>query len=267
MADWRNQILEEFTPQVARVTLVADPDGLLLEEALVEAIHARGFELVPFEDPVSFRFAYESRFRNRSEGDGITDLVVVVRNGAHDLATLPYDLVQAGRQLSFSLGKLFPGLSNPVVASLDRSDFDALYRARKGRKLERLGDDATKDFVLLHVFGTDLALIKQPAELLRVLLRRHYGGQPVPRILDNRLVNVLQGSGAFNSWPLETIVPNRQAFFSFLQERWPLFLDRLAKNAGTAPETTADRSASRSKGPCNCRSITMTFVSISTTCL
>ena len=108
MADWRDQILEEFTPQVARVTLVADPDGLLLEEALVEAIRARGFELFPFEDPVAFRFAYESRFRNRWEGDGITDLVVVVRNGVHDLATLPYDLVQVGRQLSFSLGELFP---------------------------------------------------------------------------------------------------------------------------------------------------------------
>ena len=249
MADWRDQILEEFTPQVARVTLVADPDGLLLEEALVEAIRARGFELFPFEDPVAFRFAYESRFRNRWEGDEITDLVVVVRNGAHDLTTLPYDLVQAGRQLSFSLGELFPGLSYPAVASLDRSDFDALYRVRKGRKLERLGDDATKDFVLLHVFETDPALIKHPAGLLRVLLRRHYRGQPVPRILDDRLVNVLRESGAFNSWPLETIVPNRQAFFSFLQERWPLFLDRLAKNAG---DGTGDDSGSfglKIKGP------------------
>ncbi len=32
MISWRNLILKEFTPQVARLTLVADPDGLLLEE-------------------------------------------------------------------------------------------------------------------------------------------------------------------------------------------------------------------------------------------
>ena len=35
MADWREQILREFTPQVARLTLVADPDGLLLEEGIL----------------------------------------------------------------------------------------------------------------------------------------------------------------------------------------------------------------------------------------
>ena len=231
MADWRDEVLQEFTPQVARVTLVADPDGLLLEEALVEAIRERGFELVPFEEPVAFRFAYETRFRNRWERGDSTDLVVVIRNGEHDLTSLPYDLVQAGRQLSFSLGELLPGLSYPVVASLDRSDFDVLYRARTGSGLERLGDDATKDFVLLHVFETDPALIKHPAGLLRVLLRRHYRGQRVPRILDDRFVHVLRKSGEFDSWPLETIIPDRGAFFSFLQERWPLFLDRVATSA------------------------------------
>ena len=163
MAGWRDRIIKEFTPQIARVSLVADPDGLLLEEAVVETIRERGFELVLFDDPVAFRFAYESRFRNRWELEESTDLVVVVRNGAHDLTTLPYDLAKAGRQLSFGLDELFPGLSYPVVASLDRSDFDALYQARKGRELERLGDDATKDFILSHVFEMDPTLIKDPA--------------------------------------------------------------------------------------------------------
>ena len=32
---WRSQILREFTPNVARLTLVADPDGLLLEEGVL----------------------------------------------------------------------------------------------------------------------------------------------------------------------------------------------------------------------------------------
>ncbi len=31
-SSWRDQILKEFTPKVARLTLVADPDGLLVEE-------------------------------------------------------------------------------------------------------------------------------------------------------------------------------------------------------------------------------------------
>lgn len=227
MPDWRDQILKEFTPQVTRLTLVADPDGLLLEEALLQAIRERGFELIPFEDHVAFRFAYESKFRSHWDRGEITDLVVVLRAERHDLSTLPYDLLQAGRQLSFNLGELFPNLSYPVIATLDRSDLDAVYRAQTRHKPDRLGDNATKDFVLLHVFEIAPALIKQPSELLRVLLRRHYRGQRVPRLLDDRLVQVLRQSGALESWPLETIVPDREAFFSFLQERWPLFLDRL----------------------------------------
>ena len=62
---WRATILREFTPQVARLTLVADPDGLLLEEGILKGIQERGFELIPFEDHVAFRFAYESRYRSR----------------------------------------------------------------------------------------------------------------------------------------------------------------------------------------------------------
>jgi hypothetical protein len=58
MADWRDQILREFTPEISRLTLVADPDGLLLEEGVLTGIHARGFELIPFEDHVAFRYAY-----------------------------------------------------------------------------------------------------------------------------------------------------------------------------------------------------------------
>ncbi len=231
MPDWRNQILKEFTPQVARLTLVADSDGLLLEEALLQAIRERGFELIPFEDHAAFRFAYESKFRSHWDRGEITDLVVVVRAEKHDLSTLPYDLLQAGRQLSFNLGELFPNLSYPVIASLDRSDLDALYRAQERHKPDRLGDNATKDFVLLHVFETAAELIKQPSELLRVWLRRHYRGQRIPRLLDDRLVQVLRQSGMFESWPIETVVADREAFFSFLQERWPLFLDRLAGSA------------------------------------
>jgi hypothetical protein len=35
MSSWRDHVLKEFTPKVARLTLVADPDGLLLEEGKI----------------------------------------------------------------------------------------------------------------------------------------------------------------------------------------------------------------------------------------
>ena len=108
MSNWRDQILREFTPNVARLTLVADPDGLLLEEGVLAGIRERGFELIPFEDHVAFRYAYESKFRSRWDQGEQTDLVVVLRSAESDLGCLPYDLLQAGRKLSFNLGEIFP---------------------------------------------------------------------------------------------------------------------------------------------------------------
>ena len=169
MSSWRDQILKEFTPKVARLTLVADPDGLLLEEGILEGVRERGFELIPFEDHIAFRYAYESKFRSRWDRGEHTDLVVVLRSQASDLNRLPFDLLQAGRRLSFNLGDIFPNLSYPVVEGLDRGDLDALYDAQKRHAPGQLGDNATKEFVLRHVFEIAPELIKQPSDLLRVL--------------------------------------------------------------------------------------------------
>ena len=186
----------------------------------------------------------------RGEGAG---LELVVRTGSRDPAALPCDLLQAGRRLSFGLDDLFPAFSYPVVASLDRSDLDALHRAQERHRPGRLGEDATRDFVLRHVFDFAPELVRRPSDLLRLLLRRHYRGQRLPRLLDDRLVQLLRQSGAFTSWPLTTIVPDRGAFFAFLQERWPLFLDRLMENTGGQRPARGGRDARprhrRTRGP------------------
>ena len=70
MAGWREDILREFMPGVAPLTVVADPDGLLLEEGLLEELRARGFESVLFEDRIAFASCNESRPRpTRGPGD------------------------------------------------------------------------------------------------------------------------------------------------------------------------------------------------------
>lgn len=157
-----------------------------------------------------------------------------VRGEANDLGALPYDLLRAGRKLSFGLASLFPYLSYPVVAELGKPELDALYEARSVHAPDRLGENATRDFVLQYVFGVVPALIKTQSDLLRVLLRRHYKEWDVSETLDERLVDLLRRSRRFKDWPLEEIVPSRVVFLSFLQERWPIFLDRLARGEGYA---------------------------------
>ncbi|MBK8230673.1 MAG: BREX-3 system phosphatase PglZ [Candidatus Eisenbacteria bacterium] len=228
---WRGPILQHFSEASAkagRLTVVSDPDELLTEPGVVERLAARGFELITFGDPVAFRYAYESRFRQHWDRGEATHLVVVLRTDHGDLKHIPHDLIEeareSGRVLSFSLVHLFPSLAPNVVAELDPQHFDALANALEHANPGNLGTNATRDFVLRHVFEIAPELIKQPADLLRVLLRRHYRSQVFPESLDARLIEVLAQSPKWLSWPLERIVPNREAFLTFLGERWPGFL-------------------------------------------
>ncbi len=227
MEGWRQKILQHFTPQISKLTLAADPDGILLEEGILAEIRAKGFELLPFDDHIAFRYAYESKYRTKWDRGDSTELVVVLRSESHELSHLPFDIFQAGRKLSFCLPDLFPNLSYPILRSLDLSYLDALDDALKKFPQSNLGDKASCDFILRHVFYIVPEIINNPSELLHILLRRHYQRLMIPSCLEERFLEVLSLNETFKDWPLEQIVPKRERFFFFLQERWPIYLERL----------------------------------------
>lgn len=231
MADWRDTILNRFEKNISRLTLVSDPDGLLTEERMLTEIKDRGFDLIPFEDSIAFRFAYESKYRSMWDQGQKTDLVVVLRS-EHDLNSLPYDLLNAGRKLEFSLHKLFPHLNYPVVESLDASLLDSLYTAYQQQHDSVLGERATKDFVLRSCFRLEPSLISTPVDLLKVLLSIHYQGTPLPNMLNNHLLETLRSIPAFAEWPLDDILPHQESFLHFLQKQWTQYLDALRDKGG-----------------------------------
>ncbi|MCB0556898.1 MAG: BREX-3 system phosphatase PglZ [Phaeodactylibacter sp.] len=239
MDSWRDSILSAFATKASKLTLVADPDSLLAEEKLAEELRRRGFDLIEFNDPVDFRYAYELNYRSIWDKGEHTDLVVILRLQDSELEALPYDLLQVGRKLFFSLGSIFPNLSYPVVSKLGRGLLDALFDAQKKASPGRMGDNATKDFILLHVFRISVGLISTPVDLLRVLFRLHYGNTDMPAMLAGRLAQLLNGQKAFRLWPLAEVIPDAEAFFSFLQERWPIFLGRLNSAEGVQEDTLA----------------------------
>ena len=235
---WRALILKDFTREIAaetRLTVVTDPDQLLTEQEILSELRERGFELVPFEDHVAFRFAYESRYRQIWDRGEKTNLVVVLRSPSGEADALPFDLLEQARRqercLSFSVAQLFPKLSPNVVLSLDRSRFQALHSALEP-DTPRMGEDASKDFVLRHVFEIAPELIKSRAGLLKVLIRRHYRGLSFPPALDERFIHLLGRGGRWKDWPLDEIVPNRAAFLGFLNERWPYFVKQVVEARG-----------------------------------
>jgi hypothetical protein len=241
-SNWRDPILAHFSHEiatVARLTVVVDPNRLLTEETILDGIRERGFDLIPFEDHVAFRYAYETRYRQAWDRGEQTKLVVLLHTVHADTTKLPFDLLEEAKRerrlLRFSRAELFPNLSPTVLDDLDSCTFDALDHALELHLPGVLGDNATKDFLLRHVFEISPEQVRTTADLLRVLLRRHYRNQRLPHSLDERLIGLLEETKRFSSWPLRRLVPSREDFFAFLQERWPLFVRR--------PKPTGERLA------------------------
>jgi len=228
MANWRDSILKHFQPKISRLTLVADPDGLLTEEGMLSAIRQRGFDLIPFDDPIAFRFAYEAHYRSVWDQGKNTDLVVVLRSAEQQLNKLPFDLLKVGRQLTFALHQLFPKLNYPVLFELDRTYLDAVAESYEAHDGDQLTERETKEFVLMHCFSIVPKLIKTPVDLLKVLLSLHARKIRLPEFLNSFLLETLSKVPAFGTWPLSEIVPNREGFLRFLQDEWAVCIGSFA---------------------------------------
>lgn len=230
-ASWRQPVLECFTSESAtasRLTVVNDPDQLFAEPVLRSMLAERGYELLAYEEPVSFRYLFEHRCRPRWEAGELLHVVVVNGGEASARTVLPFDLLSEARatqrEFSFSLPSLFPSLDPNVLSELEPSQFDGLNEALQDLSPGQLGANATQDFLLNHLYKVVPSQIRQAVDLLRLLLRRHLAQQQLPPLLDQRLLEQLCLQKQWRQWPLERLLPNRAAFFSFLQERWPLFL-------------------------------------------
>ncbi len=225
---WRETILKEFVREAGRLTLVADPDGLLAEEGVLNGLQQRGFELLTFEDPVEFRLAYEGRYRQAWDRGEDTEVVVALRAEASNTDHLPFDLVATGRRLDFNLARLFPLLSPAVLDRLDRGLLDRIEEAVATSGItEEHGDQKTRDFVLTWIYQWSPSLTT-PERLVAWLLSHHYRRLEMPQVLVEHAVRILNRLPGFKDWKLTPLLADRAAFFSFLQGQWTAFLDRQA---------------------------------------
>ena len=226
MKGWRSKITKEFSKEIAAscpITLVADPDELLLEQEILEHLSESGFDLIVLEDRVRFRFIFETKYRCKL---GANARAVVVRLPDSNPLSAPADILEeassTSRILKFSIADIFPELDPQIISQITLDGFDQLYSAYHLQAPKAFGASQTTDFVLRHVFEIVPELVKSDVDFLRMLLQRHYRGDGLPRSMATFLTRKLQKR--FIDWPIESILLDRDQFFTFLNERWPKFV-------------------------------------------
>lgn len=216
MSSWRDRILHHFDEPLLRLYLVSDPDDLLLDEELLTQLQNRGLTLIPYEDPVTFRYRYESfcreRLQNRSSH-------ILLRVKEDSLDHLPYDFLKAGDRVDLRLSSLFPRLSANIVSELDGEQLDRLhivYEEYTGPS----SDSATCDFILRKVFKVPYDTIDNPVDLMKHLFAKHERGIRYPKSLEQFLIGKLRLRPELNRLPVEEIVSSSRAFFDYIQREW-----------------------------------------------
>ena len=228
MTAWADRILKEFPSDLARLWIVTDPDDVLLDEQVLSGLRERGFDVLPFEDSIAFRAEYEERYRaawERGESGPSRALVLQLRGTALD--DLPWDYLRQARKVSLGLVELFPRLSYAVIRQLGSEMLPALFEAQARHVQQSLGEAATKEFVLTHIFRINPHLITRSEDLWRELLRLHYRDAMLPSVLAEHVEHVLGERSIFKGIPVADLFSQKSLALHVVQDAWYRYLAKL----------------------------------------
>ena len=228
MSPWIERILKEFPADLSRLWIAADPDNVMLDEQLLLGLRERGFEVLPFEDSIAFRAEYEERYRSAwDSGEVVPAKALVLHIRGTDISDLPWDYLQLARSVSLSLANLFPRLSYPVVKQIGAEHHEALFAAQAKHASQAMGESATKEFVLTHIFKISPHLISRPEDLWHVLLKLHYRESGLPLVLADHIAHVLFDHAAFKDLPISELFASKSTLLRIVQVSWYRYLSRL----------------------------------------
>ena len=228
MQTWRDQISKNFIPHTQTPVLAIDPDSLLSDEKLNLDIRSKGFEIIPFDDTIAFRLVHESKYRERIDRGVEIDLMILVQSTELEQHSIPFDVSVKCKKVSIQGSDVLHQLSPTVVSELGAQYYDEIEEAISQHQPPQLGEKDTREFILKHVFDVDVKTINDIDKLLRFLVQYHYRGKKLPSVLEEYLLDFLNGKPLWQDWSLDILVQSDSAFYAFLQERWPAFLERLS---------------------------------------
>lgn len=239
MSAWTDRILREFPTELARFWIACDPDDVLLDEAVLHSLRERGFEVLPFDDPVVFRVEFEERYRDAwDRGEAGPEKALVLQLRGTDVNVLPWDYIRQARTVSLSLADLFPRLSYSVVRQIASEHHEAMFQAQDRHAPQPLGEAATKDFILTRVFRISPYMLGGPEDFWRELLRLHYRGSSLPRVLADHVAQLLKDT-AIGGLPVADLLSSMSFTLRVLQDAWRRFLLQQGIDAGSGPDAEA----------------------------
>lgn len=231
MMSLEEAIVAKVHPEIAPLWAVADTDGLFRSDTVGRLLAERGVETVVFDDPIAFRYLYETTIRPNLEEELGGCYLILLQPEHEGFHHLPPDVYGLTRKFTIALGDKFPGLSRKVLAELEPATLSRLWEKRDQFPAGHLGDRDTADLVLRIGFRIEPTLLETFDDLVAVLLHLHLAGRRLPDSLAARLQEIM--GGAYTA-KCDELIRNPGAFWAFLQRAWEQWV--LGTNEARASE-------------------------------
>lgn len=221
MGNWFDRILEKLRYLNCKIVLVHDQDFLLSDEFLLNKLKEEGYEVVRFENSVSFRYLYEQRYRTSKN---FYKLLVYT----NDNIIFPYEYIKGNFSTKIDISTIFPKFSAPILRSMNREDLDALFTVHAQYQGSSSNKD-TLEYIVKHLYKISYEIIDSEVELYKFLLFLHYRKKEIPQVVQEFLIEKLNQCKVFHTLPVEKLISSARSFYVFLEDQWANFVFEYTK--------------------------------------
>ena len=211
------KIISAFPAHVHPLTIVSDPDRLLVGETILGELVKREFHVIQEDDPIILRHRVEVM-----PPFSVQHPLIIITTGI--LENLPYDLYQPANRLTFSLHQFFSNLAYPILQTLNPDQIEKLGTCLSPSGV--LSREKSIDYILKVLFNADPTNLNQPHALIYWLNIYHQEQSILPELLRMRFVSRLKRFTVYDKWDIDLLVRDSQAFSNFIQKQWQSSIDQ-----------------------------------------
>ena len=226
--NWQEKITNYFVNK-GSVYIVSDEHRLLHDKRLQDLLEKQKCAIYFYDDPIVFRYVYETTLRHIERANRPTTLIVIQDRQFNQI---PYDIYQDANCITLSLASIFPKFAGSIVQQCPTELYGEIYEAHS-RCSSLLSDNGTIDFILRKVFSIDAVKFADEVSVVKAALIYFEGfSEPLPRDFINYLSQMTKdvSSEVFGCFTSKDVLVRR------LNEQWKVYImsylnDQLAEDS------------------------------------
>lgn len=202
---------------------MSDEHRLLCDNNLQDLLKKGNCDLYLYEDPIIFRYVYETTLRH-TEGMYQSTILIVIQDSQFN--QIPYDIYRDANRVTLSLKSIFPQFDGSIVQQCPNGMYQKIYEAHS-RCPDMLSYNDTIDFILREVCSIETSLLVDEIGVVKAALKYFEEfSEPLPKMFLNYLSQIVPdvSSDVFGCFISKDVLNKR------LNDQWKAYVKGFLKD-------------------------------------